>query len=252
MQPRNTPSLAPGVMVHFYRGVMDLSTTWRARIDSTTNWAIVITSSIASFLLSDSGHTHLMALIGMFLAYSFLAIESRRYRFYDLWSGWVRLMETEYYAPILRDNTISPSEQWRALLVSDLQNPHFKVTVNEAMGRRLRHNYFAIFAFLLLVWLVKVTPPADPALGECTALLECARLGPLPGGVIILVIVVFYAYLLALILFTPRMADAGTELLDRQQAFRRIVTPSAELVGFKQHGASPFIVDEAARPPEED
>jgi hypothetical protein len=67
-----------------------------------------------------------------------------------------------------------------------------------------------------------------------------------------LLIAAFYAYLLALMLFTPRSADAGTELLDRQQAFRRIVTPTAELVGFKQHGAARFIVDEAARPPEED
>lgn len=252
MQPRNTPSLAPGVMVHFYRGVMDLATTWRARIDSTTNWAVVITSSIASFLLSERGHTHLMALIGMFLAFSFLSIEARRYRFYDLWSGWVRLMETEYYVPLLRDNTIVASEQWRALLVSDLRNPHFKVTLTEAMGRRLRHNYFAIFGFLLLVWLVKVTPSSDPVLGECTTLLACASLGPVPGIVTIMIIAVFYVYLVSLMVFTPRLADSGTELLDRQHAFRRIVTPTAELVGFKQHGTARFIVDEAARAPEED
>jgi len=252
MQQRNTPSLAPGVMVHFYRGVMDLATTWRARIDGTTNWAIVITSSIASFLLSDRTHTHLMAVIGMFLAFSFLAIEARRYRFYDLWSGWVRLMETEYYAPLLRNNTIGTSEQWRALLVSDLRNPHFKVTVTEAMGRRLRHNYWAIFGFLLLVWLVKLVPQREPALGECTTLFECAKLGPVPGGVTMLLIAIFYGYLLSLMLFTSRLGDSGTELLDRQQAFRRIVTPTAELVGFKQHGAERFIIDEAARPPEED
>lgn len=252
MQPRTTPSLAPGVMVHFYRGVMDLSTTWRARIDSTTNWAVVITSSIASFLLSDRSHTHLMALIGMFLAFAFLVIEARRYRFYDLWSGWVRLMETEYYAPILRDNTVATSEQWRALLVSDLQNPHFKITVTEAMGRRLRHNYFAIFGFLLLVWLVKLVPLPEPAPGECTAVLECASLGPVPGSVMLLAITAFYVYLLGLMLFTPRLADTGTELLDRHHVFRRIVAPKAELVGFKQHGAAHFIVDEAAHPPEED
>lgn len=254
MQPRNTSSpLTPGVMVHFYRGVMDLTTTWRSRIDSTTNWAVVTAGSIASFLLSDPTHPHLMALLGMFLTFSFLAIEARRFRFYDLWSGWLRLLETDYYAPLLQNNVTSGVEQWHPMLVCDLQNPHFKISWSEAMGRRMRHNYAAIFTFLLLVWLVKLMPPATPAPGECTTLLSCAAIGPLPGGVVMALVALFYTYLVGLIVFTPKLIGTGTELISRHTIFRRMVAPDAQLVGFKRREQVPHILDgSAAHPPEED
>lgn len=253
MQPRNTSSpLTPAVMVHFYRGVMDLSTTWRSRIDNTTNWAVVTAGSIASFLLSDASHPHLMALLGMFLVYAFLAIEARRFRFYDLWSGWVRLMETEYYAPLLQYNQIEAEDQWHAMLRCDLEEPHFKISLVEAMGRRLRHNYYAIFAFLLLLWFVKLLPPADPQLGQCTTFLQCAAIGSIPGGVVLALVGLFYAYLIGLMLFTPKLVGTGTELIERRTIFRRMVAPHAQLVGFKRHGKLPYIVGSAARPPEED
>ena len=239
-------------MVHFYRGVMDLTTTWRSRVDGTTNWAVVSAGSIASFLLSDPNHPHLMALLGMFLAFAFLAIEARRFRFYDLWSGWLRLMETDYYAPVLRNNTIEARQQWHPLLVADLRDPHFKISWSEAMGRRLRHNYVAIFVFLLLVWLVKLLPSNTPAANECTSIIECARIGPVPGWAVMLSVGLFYAYLIGLILFTPKLVGTGTELIERHMLFRRLVAPEAQLVGFKRHHAVPYIVDGVAHAPEED
>jgi uncharacterized membrane protein len=252
MQPRSQSSpLAPAVMVHYYRGIMDLSVTWRARIDSTTNWAIVTAGSMASFLLSGAERPHVMALLGMFLMFAFLVIEARRYRFYDLWSGWIRLMESDYFGPILQRNTIEPSAQWHTILSADLENPHFKISWSEAMGRRLRHNYFAIFLFILLLWLLKLAPGASVA-GECETVAQCANIGPVPGIIVILLVGCFYAYLIGLVLFTHKLRGTGTELLDRRLIFRRMVAPDARLVGFKQHRARTYIVDSAARPPEED
>lgn len=253
MQQRNSSSpLAPAIMVHFYRGVMDLTTTWRSRVDGTTNWAVISAGSIASFLLSDPKHPHLMALLGIFLTFAFLEIEARRFRFYDLWSGWLRLMETDYFAPILRDNAIGQELQWHSLLVCDLREPHFKISLSEAMGRRLRHNYIAIFLFLLLVWLVKLLPPLSPGPTDCTTLLQCAAIGPLPGWIVMSFVALFYAYLLGLTLFTPKLVGTGTELIDRHVLFRRLVAPSAQLVGFKRHQDVPYIVDGVAGAPEED
>jgi uncharacterized membrane protein len=252
MQQRNSSPLAPAVMVHFYRGVMDLTTTWRSRVDGTTNWAVVSAGSIASFLLSDPHHPHLMALLGIFLTYAFLAIEARRFRFYDLWSGWVRLMETDYFAPVLRDNTVEPALQWHSLLVCDLRDPHFKISLFEAMGRRLRHNYLAIFLFLLLVWLVKLLPPNSPLPNECTTIIQCAAVGPLPGWIVMLIVGAFYLYLLGLTLFTPKLVGTGTELIERHLLFRRLVAPGAQLVGFKRHKDVPYIIDGVAGAPEED
>lgn len=252
MQSRNTSSpLSPGVMVHFYRGVMDLATTWRARVDSTTNWAVIISGSIASFLLSDPTHPHLMALLGMFLVYAFLVIEARRYRFYDLWSGWLRLMETDYYASLLHSNTIEPDADWYPLLACDLQNPHFKISWPEAMGRRLRHNYFAIFLFLLLSWLYKLLPLNNPP-DDCGTFLQCAAIGSVRGWVVLTLVGIFYLYLIGLMIFTPKLIGTGTEVIARHLVHRRLVAPRAQEVGFKRHRDLPYIVDGMARPPEED
>ncbi|WP_026370297.1 DUF2270 domain-containing protein [Kallotenue papyrolyticum] len=253
MQQRSSASpLTPGVMVHFYRGLMDQANIWRARIDTTTNWAIVTSGSIASFVLADRNRPHVLALIGMFLAFAFLAIEARRFRFYDLWSGWIRLMETEYFAPILRANTVEASAAWHTILMCDLQDPHFKISFAEALGRRLRHNYFAIFAFLLLLWLYKLLPPARPEAEQCRTLLQCAAIGPVPGLVTLGLVALAYAVLVSLMVFTPKLRGTGTEILDRRRLMQRMVAPNAALVGFKRHPDLPYLLDGAARPPEED
>jgi uncharacterized membrane protein len=256
MRPGNTASspLTPAVMVHFYRGVMDMATMWRARIDSTTNWAVLSCGSIASFVLGGVEGSHLMALLGMFLGFAFLSIEARRFRFYDLWSGWIRIIETEYFEPILRANVVDPEQQWHALLQSDLEDPHFKVSWSEAMGRRLRHNYIAIFAFLLLIWITELLlAPRPLELGMVwPAIVDRASLGPIPGSAVMLVVALFYAYLIGLMLFTPQLRGTGTEVLARGFMLRRLVNPSARLVGFKHTKHVVTDVTEVGLAPEED
>lgn len=255
MQQRASSSpLAPAVMVHFYRAAMDLTTTWRTRIDGTTNWAVLSAGSIASFELGDRDSHHLMALLGMFLSFAFLSIEARRYRFYDLWSGWIRIMETEYYEPLLRANVIDPDQHWHPLLQSDLEDPYFKISWSEAMGNRLRHNYIAIFGFLLLTWMTKLLiHPAPPALGDTLhTMVERAAIGPIPGPLIIGVVAVVYLSLLGLMLFTPRLHGTGTEILTRSLLLRRLVNPKARLVGFKQIRHVETSIEGVGLAPEED
>ncbi len=254
------PILTPAVMVHFYRGVMDLSVTWRQRIDVTTNWAVITSGSIASFMLSDPGHPQVIALLGMFLLFAFLCIEARRFRFYDLWSGWLRLMETDYFAPALRNNAIEGTAQWHSILVCDLQAPHFKISFWESMGRRLRHNYFALFLFMLLVWTDKLLPVTDPTLlpvtdptgDQCRTLIECASIGKIPGVVVLGSVALFYVSLVMVMVFTPKLGDTGTEVLSRNVMLRRMVAPNAKLVGFKRHAGVAVPFDLAPTVPEED
>jgi uncharacterized membrane protein len=249
-----TTLLQPAVMVHFYRGVMDLATTWRVRIDSTTNWAVISSGSIVSLLLGNPESPHLMALLGMFLAFAFLSIEARRFRFYDLWSGWVRVMETEYYVPLLQQNVIDPDQHWHPLLQSDLESPHFKISWSEAVGRRLRHNYIAIFGFLLMTWIIKlmIHPEAVPVVHVFNSIVERASIAGIPGWVVIACVAAFYLYLVGLIFFTPTLRGTGTEILGRNLLLRRLVNPSARLVGFKR--AQPTLVEgrNVGHAPEED
>jgi len=110
-----TPPVPPPVAatVHIYRGLMDRGTTWRQRVDNPTNWAIVSCGTTVSFALSDDTHSHVVLLLVMLFGISFLAIEARRTRYYDLWSSWLRLLETEYLAPILQDNCVTAGDTWQ-------------------------------------------------------------------------------------------------------------------------------------------
>lgn len=255
MQQRAGSSpLAPAVMVHFYRAAMDLTTTWRARIDGTTNWAVLTSGSIASFVLGDPTSPQIMSILGMFLAFAFLSIEARRFRFYDLWSGWIRIMETEYYEPLLRANVIDLDQHWHPLLQSDLEDPYFKISWSEAMGNRLRHNYIAIFGFLLLTWLTKLMlHPAPAPVGDTLrTMVGRAALGPLPGGVIMTGVMAFYFFLIGLMIFTPALRGSGTEILSRSLLLRRLVNPKARLVGFKQIRPVATPVEGPGLAPEED
>ena len=95
------------------------------------------------------------------------------------------------------------------------------------MGNRLRHNYSAIFGFLLLTWMTKLLlHPSPPPLGSTLAMMvQRAAVGPIPGPVIIAGVAVVYLSLLGLMLFTPRLHGAGTEILPRSLLLRRLVNP---------------------------
>ena len=73
-------------------------------------------------------------------------MEARRYRYYEIWSSRVRVLETGYFASLLDPENTPTDEAWAQHLAADLITPHFTITEWEAIGRRLRRNYLWIFA----------------------------------------------------------------------------------------------------------
>nr|WP_290668280.1 DUF2270 domain-containing protein [Ardenticatena sp.] len=142
-------------MVHFYRGEMERANVWRTRLDTTTNWAVVTTATMLSFVFSDVGRPHFLLLLTMVLVLLFLIIEARRYRYYELWSYRLRLMEMEFFAAMLVP-PFRPDPRWAASLATSLQTPHFTITFWEAFGRRFRRQYQYILLVLWLVWMLKI------------------------------------------------------------------------------------------------
>ena len=98
-------------MVHFYRGEVQRSSAWRTRLDTTTNWAVVASGAAISFALSDPNHHYGVIILNTLLVTLFLWIEARRYRYYELWSYRVRLMETDFFASMLVP-PFAPSSDW--------------------------------------------------------------------------------------------------------------------------------------------
>ena len=103
-------------IVHLYRGELDRATTWRLRLDATTNWAVITTAGILSYSFSGEQHSHLGPLVGVALASIFWMIEARRYRYADIWYARVRKIEENFYGPILRRDPVSPSREWGQLV----------------------------------------------------------------------------------------------------------------------------------------
>jgi uncharacterized membrane protein len=110
--------LRPGefttAMVHFFRAEISRANVWRQRLDTTTNWAVLTTGAAISFAFSDSTGDHRVIMLNMLLITLFLYIEARRYRYYELWSSRVRLMETDFFASMLVP-PFHPASDWAGL-----------------------------------------------------------------------------------------------------------------------------------------
>ena len=87
-------------LVHLYRAEAARANTWRIRLDTTTNWAVVTTGVAISFALGGpESERHGVILLTSLLVTFFLLLESRRYRHYDIWQTRVHLLESDFFAP---------------------------------------------------------------------------------------------------------------------------------------------------------
>lgn len=172
MDPRadyeSTPISRPEyitALVHLYRGELYRANSWRLRLDTTTNWAILTTAGLLSFTFSGQGHTHWVILLGIPLIFTLLAYEARRFRFFDVWRFRVRMLEENFYGPLLRRDPVSPDQNWGVTVAKDLLEPRFKLGFRAAVRARFTRNYWVIFVLLLGAWGVKVFTEPQQARG---------------------------------------------------------------------------------------
>lgn len=207
-------------MVHFFRAEVQRANVWRQRLDTTTNWAVVATGATLSIAFGQSTVHHGIILLNTLLVLWFLFIEARRYRYYELWSYRVRLMETDFYAAMLVP-PFHPSPSWAESLAENLLTPHFPISVWEAFGRRLRRNYFWIFLILYASWVAKIWLFPVPAT-SWRSFIERSAVGPVSGEIMIGLGFILYATLAVVALGTITMTRATGEVLPR---FGEEVTP---------------------------
>jgi uncharacterized membrane protein len=200
-------------MVHFFRAEISRANTWRMRLDTTTNWAVVITVAVIGVAFGGSTSHHTSILLSSVLITLFLFIEARRYRYYELWSSRVRLMETDFYAAMLVP-PFHPSPDWAESLAESLLQPHFSISMWEALGRRYRRNYMFIFGILVAAWIAKLWFFPTPAV-SIEVFVERAAVGPIPGAVVISLILIYNLGLFMLGMATIRLQAASGEVLPR-------------------------------------
>jgi len=170
---------------HLYRAEMSRANVWRTRLDVTTNWAIVTTAAFLSVAFGNEKMPHFIILLGTIFVLFFLIIESRRYRYFDLWRWRVALLNENFFSTVVDPKSQSVHAKWEELLSNDLKFTRFKITFIEAFGRRLRRNYGWIFIVLAVCWLAKVSIHPTPALHFSDLMQRASVYHLLPGWVIL-------------------------------------------------------------------
>jgi uncharacterized membrane protein len=205
-------------MVHLFRAEVQRANVWRSRLDATTNWAVVATGAAISFAFgSNADGSHAVIIMDTLLVTLFLFIEARRYRYYELWSSRVRLMETDFFAAMLVP-PFRPAPDWAESLAENLLHPSYPISRWEALGRRMRRNYLWIYMLLGVVWFLKVWihPVAATSWQE---FLDRASIGGIPGQYVLLFGLIYNGVLVLIGLLTQGLREASGEVLPRYGDF---------------------------------
>jgi uncharacterized membrane protein len=200
-------------MVHLFRAEVHRSVNWRARLDTTTNWAVITTGAAISFAFAQATSIHLVIPLDMVMVTLFLFIEARRYRYYELWSYRVRLMETDFFAAMLVP-PFHPAPDWAESLAESLLHPDFPISTLEAIGRRLRRNYLWIYAIIGAAWLAKLYMLPTPT-NSWADMLNRASVGNFKGQWVLLIGLIFYLTIIATAILTIGLQHSAGEVLPR-------------------------------------
>lgn len=201
-------------LIHLYRAEMGRLTSYRARLDTTTSWAITSTALVTTFALGNHEIPHLAFLFLLFINFFFLQLEARRFRAYEASRHRVQFLESTFYPEML--GGAAPPD-WPAQLVRSLQRPNLTVNRLGALAWRLRRNYGWIYGAVLLTWVGKLSIEAGSA-WDPSALVAEAAVGALPGWLVVAAVLLFYGGLLAVAVGARRIYPQGAdEVWDRMQ-----------------------------------
>jgi uncharacterized membrane protein len=197
-----------GALAHLYRGEVYRSTVWRTRLDSSTNWAVVTTGIALSATYSSAEASPLpLVLVGLLVSV-FLLFEARRYRYFNVWRARARLLETDFYAPMISGEGVRLDSGWTELLAKDYRDPRYHISFARAIGRRLRRTYAWIFLIQAVAYYGKLAIHPTP-LTTLAELWERAAIGPIPGVLVVFAGVLFHGGWAVFALITYRIEIAS-------------------------------------------
>jgi len=200
-QPLQFTAAEIGAIAHLYRGEVYRSTVWRTRLDNTTNWAVVTTGIALSATYASANASPLpLVLVGL-LVVVFLLFEARRYRFFNVWRARARLLETDFFVPMLLGRSVAPASDWAELLAKDYREPRYHISYTLAIGRRLRRSYAPILSIQALAYYAKLAihPTAMTSLSD---LWDRAAIGPVPGQMVVLAGALFHGGWVTFLIYT--------------------------------------------------
>lgn len=173
-----------GALAHLYRGEVYRSTVWRTRLDTTTNWSVVTLGVALSITFSSPEASPLPLMLVGILILLFLALEARRYRYFNVWRARARWMEKHFFVPMLESGDLHTEEDWQGTLARDYRTPQYHVSYLVALARRVRSNYLWILLIQTIAYLGKLTVHPAPV-ADLAEFVGRADIGPLPGEAVL-------------------------------------------------------------------
>lgn len=173
---------------------------WRGRLDVTTTWAVTTTTSIITVTFAWPQLPHIIFFFNIAIVWMMLWIEARRYRFYDAFRARVRMLEAHFLVPMILQNKTMLDGEWQKLVCEDLLLPSFKISVLEALGRRLKRNYIFIFTIILIAWITKVVlhAPADHPVRGIGSFFDALSVAHIPAWFVATLFIITYVLVIGL------------------------------------------------------
>lgn len=202
-EPRRFTPAELGALSHLYRGEIYRSTVWRTRLDTTTNWSVVTLGVALSITFSSPDASPLPLVLVGILILLFLALEARRYRYFNVWRARARWMERHLFVPMLRDGNLNDGSNWQLTLAEDYARPRYHVSYMVAMARRIRRNYLWILLIQSVAYAGKLVVHPTPV-ESAGHFIDRARIGPIPGIVVLLLGVAYIGVFVVLAVWVKR------------------------------------------------
>ena len=203
------------IMTHMYRGEVQRSYNWRRRLDRTTEWAIVILSALTTWTFSVPDRRHELLLSVLIFMGTLLWIESRRYRYYNVWLSRIKTLEENFLAKTLSPKKEVSSREWMETLADDLRHPRFKIPIWIAVSHRLRRVYFWLFSLTIMLWIAKLAIHPTPV-ASLTELIQSASIMAIPGFVVFILIGLLMVTSGILAIYGSRHELKGVKIVEKR------------------------------------
>lgn len=193
-----------GFLFHYYRAEVYRETSWRNRMDVTSNWVIVVTGAILSFAFGEPKVPHSVIILNYLIVLFFLYIEARRFRTFVMLRTRTRLFEEHILAPIFSGNQHIHVNEWGNKLAASLIRPRVSVSRIESIAWRLRRQYMFILPVIFAAWISRIhmVPKVVTSLPEA---IDQAKLWFIPGDAVFTVMAgSLMVFIVLAYLYVPR------------------------------------------------
>eukprot|EP00472_Partenskyella_glossopodia_P013168 CAMPEP_0197527154 /NCGR_PEP_ID=MMETSP1318-20131121/20515_1 /TAXON_ID=552666 /ORGANISM="Partenskyella glossopodia, Strain RCC365" /LENGTH=251 /DNA_ID=CAMNT_0043081649 /DNA_START=83 /DNA_END=835 /DNA_ORIENTATION=+ len=146
---------AATLLMHMYRAEVGRLTTYRTRVDHTTQWALSLLPIFIGFGFTTSDNAVIMSIYPILIAVllGFCRLEARRYRHFLITHQRARLLETGFYPECLG---LEYKKGWVKELAKSLKENKFEVSIFRSFCWRYWLSYSAMCFLVLMAWIVKI------------------------------------------------------------------------------------------------